>query len=179
MRVAIAFACLGIVLYAGQVLAYPAYTDTQCATCHSTFQGKGALHDVHQSALTNNCNMCHPSGPGSKPVSTSSAGDASAFSCLGCHGRDYGGSTAMQAAGLRLRHANKGVSCSPCHDDDPVPLGENVLPPHYGRGDVNLSLSCEDALDNDGDLAVDGDDSDCSTAVEESTWGAIKSRFVR
>ena len=178
MKLAIALACLGLTIAAGQVVAYSDYTDSQCATCHSGFKDKGALHDVHQNALTNNCNMCHPNGAGSKPVSTSNAGDATTFSCLGCHGRDYGGTVGMQAAGLRLHHANSGISCSPCHDSDPAPLGENILPAHYGRADVTLVLSCDDSLDNDGDLSVDGDDLDCSTAVEESTWSTLKTLYI-
>jgi len=179
MKTAAALACIALIVWVGQGMAYSEYTDSQCATCHPGFRGKGALHDVHQSAFTNNCNMCHPSGPGSKPVATWSAGDATAFSCLGCHGRDYGGTVGMQSAGLRLHHANATppVSCSPCHDNDPTPLGENVLPPHYGRGDVTLDMSCNDGLDNDGDFLVDTADADCTTAVEASTWGGIKALF--
>lgn len=180
MRVArTLIACLALVAGIDRAGAYPTYTDTQCATCHPGFQGKGALHDVHQSAFTNNCNMCHPSGPGSKPVATASAGDATAFSCLGCHGRDYGPSIGIQAAGLRRHHANASppVSCSPCHDSDPTPLGENILPPHYGRSDVSLDSSCDDLLDNDGDFAVDTADDDCTTAVEASSWSRIKALF--
>ncbi len=158
-------------------LAYDKYTDSQCAMCHSGFVGKGALHDTH-TAITNTCTMCHPSNPGSKPVSTWEASDGTAFSCLGCHGRDYGSTTSRQAAGLRLHHANSGISiCAVCHPSDPVPLAETVAPPHYARGDVNVTDSCSDGLDNDGDLFTDSGDSDCQVAVETTTWSRIKAMY--
>jgi len=160
--------------------AYSAYTNSTCASasCHPGFQSKGALHDIHQPAFTNNCNLCHPSGPGSKPVSTFSAGDATAFSCLGCHGRDYGGSIGRQSAGLRAKHAAAGItSCGGCHPSDPTPLFEDVLPPHYGRGDVTLTSSCMDNLDNDGNGFVDSADPNCPIPVEKTTWGKIKSLY--
>jgi hypothetical protein len=161
-------------------MAYSTYTGSQCAVCHSGFVNKGALHDLHTDLFaSNNCDMCHPTSPGSKPVSTSSAGDATAFSCLGCHGRDYGGAVGLQAAGLRLHHANANppvTSCGFCHSD-PVPRGEADTPPHYGRPDLNLSLSCGDALDNDGDFAYDGGDTDCTSPTDHSTWGRIKALF--
>jgi len=165
-----------LLLVSSSVLAYNEYTGSLCATCHSGFVSRGALHDVH-TAFANNCRMCHPTNPGSLPVNTSSASDATTFSCLGCHGRDYG-AAGMQAAGLRVFHATKSVSCSPCHDSDPSPaLGENILPPHYTRGDVSLTESCVDNLDNDGDSLRDGSDPDCVTPVEPSTWGAIKALY--
>jgi hypothetical protein len=158
--------------------AYDEYTDTQCATCHDGFVDKGALHDAHTAFISSNCQMCHPSSPGSKPVSTSSAGDGSAYSCLGCHGRDYGGSTGLQAAGLRAHHAANGVGiCGGCHGGDPTPLAENVLPPHYSRGDVTIENSCGDNLDNDGDDVYDGLDTNCSLPVETTTWSRIKAFY--
>jgi hypothetical protein len=177
IRIVLALAAIAAALWAGSGLAYDTYTDTMCSSCHSGFESKGALHDVHTSFISSSCTMCHPTSPGSKPVNTSSAGDAASYSCLGCHGRDYGGSTGMQAAGLRAHHAANGVGiCGGCHGGDPTPLGENIAPPHYSFGSVSLSV-CSDNLDNDGDDAYDGDDSDCSVAVDETTWGKIKALY--
>jgi len=157
--------------------AYNAYTSTQCSVCHSGFQSRGTLHDVHLTFISN-CGMCHPSNPGSTPVSTFMASDNTAYSCLGCHGRDYGGSTGMQAAGLRAFHLNQqSVNCSGCHPSDPSPFGENVNPVHYGRSDVTLTNACNDNLDNDGDGVRDANDPDCQVPVETSTWGGVKALY--
>jgi len=173
---------LGLVLvWSGAGVAYDTYTGTYCAVCHPGFHNKGALHDLHVTALTNNCNLCHPSGAGSKPVSTHSAGDATAYSCAGCHGRDYGGTVGVKAAGLRRHHANLNppvTRCADCHTSDPVDLAfENVFPPHYGRSDVKLTSSCNDNLDNDGDMLYDNSDPDCSVPVDKSTWGSVKALY--
>ena len=167
-----------LLLVSSSGFAYNDYTGSQCSNCHSGFESKGALHDVH-TAFISNCSMCHPTNPGSKPVNTSSANDATAFSCLGCHGRDYGGTDGMQAAGLRVFHASKGVTvCAGCHPSDPSPaLGENILPAHYGRSDVTLTTACLDNLDNDGDGVRDGSDPDCQVPAETSTWGRVKALY--
>ena len=160
-------------------LNYANTPDTWCAECHPGFQGKGALHDVHVNTFTNNCNLCHPSGPGSKPVRTFSAGDPTALSCLGCHGRDYG-PDGIQAAGLRVHHANASppvLICAGCHSTDPVPFAESTIPPHYGRGDVSLTSSCADNLDNDGNFDYDGADASCQVPVHETSWGQIKALY--
>jgi len=117
-------------------------------------------------------------------LSFSAGGDGlEPISCMGCHGRaedvtpvsNYG-------AGLRQHHFNAGETvCLDCHDDaDPrnyTPVGEDVLPPYYylplgthvnkptdpcnpnGEEDYEGSLN---GLDNDGDLAYDTADADCS-----------------
>jgi len=166
-----------MMLFSSSGYAYNEYSGSQCETCHGNFGGFGeALHDQHLT-FTSNCGMCHPGSPGSTPVNTSTASDGTAFSCAGCHGRDYSGT--VEAAGLRVFHLDqRGVSCAPCHNGDPSPpMAENVLPPHYTRGDVSLTDSCADNLDNDGDGPRDGSDSDCASPVEESTWGAIKALY--
>lgn len=176
IRIPGAVAAIALWCYAGPAMTYSAYTDSQCSSCHSGFVDKGPLHDTHTSFISSSCNMCHPSGPGSKPVSTSSAGMAGTYSCLGCHGNDYGGSTGMQAAGLRAHHAAHSVSCSGCHSGDPAPIAENVAPPHYALSAVNLD-TCSDNLDNDGDDDYDMIDINCAVPVEETTWGRIKSLY--
>lgn len=174
---AVTFVTLGFLLLGAESgLTYDEYSGSQCETCHSSFVDRGALHDTHV-GFTGNCRMCHPGSPGSKPVSTSTASDATTFSCLGCHGRDYG-PAGLQAAGLRTHHANNGVTgCSVCHGSDPTPVPEDSLPPHYGRSDVSLTDPCADMLDNDGDNLYDAGDSDCTTPVEPSTWGRIKALY--
>lgn len=170
-------AVLAVLMWAAAGMAYDTYSGTQCSVCHSGFQGKGPLHDLHLTFISNNCGMCHPSSPGSTPVSTSEANDATSLSCLGCHGRDYG-AFGYQAAGLRAHHAAHGVTvCNDCHRFDPQPLPENVLPPHFGRSDVSLTSSCSDNLDNDGDDLYDDLDTDCALPVEETTWGRIKAFY--
>jgi hypothetical protein len=172
---------VAVLLISSGGFAYDEYDSNPigCDTCHPDFNGPGdALHDGHTAFISNTCDMCHPSNPGSKPVSTFSAGDATAISCLGCHGRDYGGSVGTQSAGLRVFHVGQGFSCSPCHDSDPVPAGENVNPPHYGRSDVSLATACADNLDNDGDGLKDGADPDCQVPVETSTWGKVKALYA-
>jgi len=178
MVVFVGVLALGIlVVFADQSAAYNAYTGSTCAACHPSFQSRGALHDLHLTFI-NNCGMCHPSNPGSLPVSTSTASDPTTSSCLGCHGRDYGGTEGQQAAGLRLHHLNSGVnSCGGCHPSDPVPAPENVNPVHYGRPDVTLVSACADNLDNDGNLAYDGSDPACPVPVEATSWGRIKSLY--
>jgi hypothetical protein len=165
------------VIWASAGIAYDEYTDSMCSSCHDGFVDKGPLHDTH-TAITGTCTMCHPSNPGSKPVSTSQASDGTAYSCLGCHGRDYGGSTGVQAAGLRAHHAVSGITiCGGCHSGDPAPLAETVLPPHYSRGDVNVIDTCADNLDNDGDDIYDDLDEDCGLPVENTTWGRVKALY--
>ena len=84
----------------------------------------------------------------------------------------------MQAAGLRLHHANTGTTvCASCHPSDPVPLAENIAPPHYGRPDVSLTSSCGDLLDNDGNLDYDLADVACPVPVEATSWGRIKALY--
>jgi len=181
----VAIGLAAILLGAHPGLAYDQYSGTECQTCHQTFAAQGALHDLHVGPLTTNCNVCHTPSPGAKPVSTSAGRTDPTYawkSCLGCHGRDYGGLIGMQSAGLRVFHANlePPVDCSGCHPSDPAPLDESVVPPHYNLTGVLLTDPCADALDNDGDGAVDGADSDCGGGppVYESTWGRIKALYA-
>lgn len=158
--------------------AYNAYSNTQCSNCHGSFQNRGTLHDVHTGFISD-CGICHPSNPGSTPVSTFQGNDPANYSCLGCHGRDYGGATGMQSAGLRAFHLNQqSVNCtSVCHGSDPSPLGENIDPVQYGYASVSITNACSDNLDNDGDGLRDANDPDCSTPVEPSTWGRVKALY--
>ena len=181
-RLAIVIFALSLLLIVPQgTRAFDDYSDSTCETCHGSFVDRGTLHDNHL-MVTNNCGLCHPSNPGSKPVNTSVSADGS--SCLGCHGRDYGGSIGQQAAGLRVKHG----SCSGCHPSDPTPLAEVVAPVHYARGDVNVKDPCSSAgppgenfwnggLDNDGDGLYNEADPDCNVAVEVTTWGQIKAIY--
>ena len=141
-------------------------------------------HDVHRRQMMNSlCGTCHITN-GDDPLLNSSRGEPGlpGVSCMGCHGVDPDPGTPNNSwwgSGLRLHHANAnvgtdngGMLCVDCHDDDPAPLGENAVPIYYGGTDVNVFDPCNlDAsenwttdglgLDNDGDLAYDGDDSDC------------------
>ncbi len=87
----------------------------------------------------------------------------------------------MQSAGLRVHHANASppiTTCAGCHSSDPVPLDETVPPPHYGRGDVSLTDSCNDMLDNDGNFEYDAADAACiAVPVAPTTWGRIKAMY--
>ncbi len=190
-------------LWAAQAGAYPMYDDgfgTGCVLCHVDFKGgpQQVLHAVH----TNNfgiteCNLCHPNGPGSKPVRTYTSGPGGGLGCAGCHGRDYGeispnsGQPKATGYGLRQVHANHGVTvCATCHQPgqlghpDPFPpiLPENVPPPYYGQPTNTLTNPCasfqEDSgydtntvgLDNDGDGAADWPaDADCAMPTTTTT----------
>ncbi|MHC5113770.1 MAG: hypothetical protein ACYTGP_05020 [Planctomycetota bacterium] len=167
--------------------AYPRWTDG-CNTCHGDFldgmspQGSlfpgGSKHDMHRSssAMDTDCTSCHVS-VGDNPFLNVSANGGPG--CTGCHGRDYGGAIGNSAVGLRLHHVNSGMSCSPCHDDDPDPLPENVAPVYYGTsvtladdtcnstGLENWTLNNPQGLDNDGDLLYDADDPDCDDCPED------------
>jgi hypothetical protein len=162
---------------AGAYRTYQSADDVgdKCSECHPGFQNSSdPTHQLHVSAMTGNCALCHPSNPGSLPVSTSSSADGE--SCIGCH----------EENGLRLHHTNEGVepdssglSCTTCHQSDPTPAAEDIVDantrPYYLRADVDLSDPCvvapidggedysddELGLDNDGDLLYDGNDPDC------------------
>jgi hypothetical protein len=95
--------------------------------------------------------------------------------CRGCHGVEpiEGMPEDSWAAGLRLHHENAdappdsgGLTCQMgCHAGDPMPLPEDTLPLYYPRQDTTVTDSCDDNLDNDGDLDYDGDDSDCAVEL--------------
>ena len=152
-------------------VAYETYLDggTNCSECHPTFQSFGSLHGLHL-GFTSECNLCHITTPGATPVPTHEDPPANGFvGCVGCHGRDPGtGSGVDWAAGLRLHHTNDGAppdetgqTCLDCHDTDPLPQPEDVVPLYYGTADTTQTDPCADNLDNDGDLLYDGDDPDC------------------
>jgi len=163
--------------------AYPFYDDggDACVQCHDGFVERGLLHDLHvgSSQMTNSCLLCH-TAVGDDPH-TDSSGDPNGLGCSGCH----------MGPGLRLHHLNADVPagpvddlfCEDCHTDDPIPPGEDVLPPYYVLASVNLTDPCETdpafggedysgddfGLDNDGDLDYDIDDADCGVATTTTT----------
>jgi len=153
-------------------------------------------HDVHRrQMMTNLCGTCHIVN-GDNPLLNDSRGEPGleGVSCMGCHGVDPDPSTpdnSWWGSGLRLHHANANVGtdnsghlCADagCHDDDPAPLGEDAVPIYYGGTNVNVLDPCNGdgsenwtpdglGLDNDGDLAYDDTDSDCSTLAAIFTDG--------
>jgi hypothetical protein len=163
-------------------MAYPNYNGTPaCDDCHPGFIGGfgGPLHQLHYSAMTNDCQNCHINPGDNPPLSN----------CAGCH----------VGTGLRLHHTNagappdgNGLFCATCHPGDPAPPPENVPPPYYFLASVFVQDPCfatpappgEDfdgdglGLDNDGDLLYDQNDPDCSSVpTEKSTWGRIKALY--
>ncbi len=157
----------------------------------------GGLHGLHRLTMLNyDCNTCH-SGGGRSPVYLNSSAGGTGFppiGCIGCHGRaedraDPGPPPVGDGAGLRQHHYNAGiVECAGCHTDaDPLaytPVGENVAPPYYFTPDPNHPGKPTDpcnfagdedvnggslGLDNDGDLAYDGDDPDCGAPPTTTT----------
>lgn len=184
--------------------AFPEYNDgggTGCVSCHPGFTGGpgAALHNQHVNTLgPTTCNLCHPSGGGTKPVLTYHSGPGGGLGCAGCHGRDYGetsplsGQPKSSAYGLRQHHANNGeASCNGCHvggslgHPNPLPtiFPENVLPIYYNALYSNLTDSCSSAqedmafdvdtvgLDNDGDGDADyPDDLDCPVPTPTPTF---------
>jgi hypothetical protein len=160
--------------------AYDSYSNgsatTKCAQCHESaagggFQSRGPLHDAHNASATSTCTRCHVQ-QGDVPAT---------FRCVGCHGQATTG-----GAGLRKHHLlagappdNNGMLCSDCHSFDPAPDPESSVPPYYGQADIIQTSPCnadgkEDfwsktsgapdgkGLDNDGDLLIDAQDSDCA-----------------
>jgi hypothetical protein len=184
---AVILGVIALVLTPLAAFAYETYADTGsggCVNCHLSFQGRGALHDLHVggSQMTNNCNLCHYTGFGS-PHTDASAADAN-HGCNGCH----------MGEGLRLAHAtDHGITvCSSCHSGDGTPPPETTLPAYYSRSDVNLTQPCaigknnggEDyngdrkGLDNDGDGFYDYNDTDCAgVETTQPSWGVIKSGY--
>ena len=180
---------------AAAYLTYQSFSDANpgprdnCAQCHPGFDNGLSISNAPSHALhlnvTLTCGLCHPTDDfGSIPVSTSSSFDG--ISCIGCHGRaEDQAAGQVTGAGLRQRHTKIGIFCGGCHqDNDPATfttVGENVLPPYYSRADVNVKDPClaasidggEDysgngrGLDNDGDLAYDGDDLDCQPCTSD------------
>ncbi len=180
---------VGLSLIAVARADYPRYTDG-CQNCHGAFTDgtspRGTVfpgnskHEMHRGAgsMATNCALCHTGIPGSSPPflgSSDGTARTPGYGCLGCHGRDYGGSIGVTGAGLREHHAANGITlCAGCHLNDPTPLPENVNPPYYGSPDTRCDDACNSGpdylenwsigdtlgLDNDGDNAYDTADSD-------------------
>jgi hypothetical protein len=199
------FALVAVALWAPNAQAYPMYDDpgssNDCHSCHSGFSGGGgnSLHANHTANFgVTSCNLCHPSGGGSKPVRTYTSGTGGGLGCAGCHGQDFGetspnsGQPKSTAYGLRLFHVAQGVtSCGTggCHQPGslghanpfPLPLGEAIAPTYYSLANNNLGSPCSSGqedlpfdldsvgLDNDGDGFVDLADADCIGWVSTTT----------
>lgn len=174
---------VGVLAWVPTASAFPNYNDVGngCVRCHSSFVDRGDLHDLHVSQMTSRCTLCHT--PVGDDPNTNDSGDAAGEGCRGCHGVDPmpGTPNNFWGAGLRLHHANNFITeCFECHSSDPTPPAENVLALYYMRADVNVKDSCnadgtEDwdadnvGLDNDGDNAYDGNDSDCAMGTTTTT----------
>jgi len=190
-------AVIALAIGAPDATAFPTYSGWsrgQCLDCHgdfraSTYQppsrdrewtdqfGAGALHGTHWDMVGFDCSACHRGRDRSVVRMSASGSAAFPMSCIGCHGRaehDAGG--LVTGAGLRRRHWNGGVPCTPCHQDsDPAagfrPVGEHLLPPNYdslGIDPCNFAPQLSEnfagsplGLDNDGDGFYDEDDLDC------------------
>jgi hypothetical protein len=145
------------------------------------------LHNTHRNTmLSGDCDTCHSGSFSPVSLRSSNGGNGLApIGCVGCHGRDEDDAAqgfpwnGGRGAGLRQHHIGI-ASCSGCHNDQNpanyTPVGENVLPPYYLTPDGGhpnkptdpCSLLGEEdyegsaiGLDNDGDGAYDGADSDC------------------
>lgn len=180
-----------------QTQAYETYHDpTQdgagyCASCHTTFPGRGLLHDMHvgNRQFVDKCYMCHTGNTRNNPLIMWSQGNGTAgsnYGCAGCHGRSYGetikadydngtatfptqGLPKVSGYGLRKQHILKGVTqCMDCHKDmlRCEVQSEAIPPPNYGKPEVFLTSSCSgDNLDNDGDGRIDMADPNCDSAM--------------
>ena len=164
-------------LLAAESCAFP--NASGCASCHPSFQGRGAVHDMHvgNKQMTNNCGLCHTSTGDDPDINSSVDG----ISCTGCH----------LPKGLWEHHQVSSISCAPCHTGWSTPALEGTMPAYYSRTDVNIWDPCAGAtpggedwdndgqgLDNDGDDLYEALDPDCgSVSVEEATWSAIKRLF--
>jgi hypothetical protein len=160
--------------------------DEHCSSieCHPGFTGDNdASHTLHtggDNPMIDDCYLCHmDSDEDNALMSWSAYNNNNGYGCAGCHGRDYGatiernygdfliaGKPKASGWGLRRLHALKGVpKCIFCHADK-EPLPENVNPPYYldMNADVNITNSCDDGLDNDGDGLYDNVDPDCADA---------------
>lgn len=160
---------------ARDVHAYPMYDDGQgngCVTCHSTFKhgNPSVLHVAHRTKVgITQCNFCHPSGYGTKPVFTYWSGPGGGYGCAGCHGNDYGetsvtplpppyssNSNQAKATGYGLRKAHGVIGeiiCAGCHfpgstetgSPDPAPpiKPETDKPPYYKMPGSKLTDPCD------------------------------------
>ena len=161
--------------------------DGHCSSinCHPGFKGDNdtshRLHTGGDSPMITDCDLCHMDSDEDNTLMLWSAYDSNkGYGCTGCHGRDYGeaiernyadfliaGKSKASGWGLRRVHALKGVpKCLFCHADK-EPLPENINPPYYldPNAEVNLTNSCQDGLDNDGDGLYDHVDPDCGALL--------------
>ncbi len=201
------------VLRSDPVVAFESYHDPTtpdagyCAQCHPGFVNRGDLHDLHvgNNEFTNTCALCHTSSDRDNPLTMWSQDNNRG--CAGCHGRDYGETTAVNwrgfpsagqpknsGRGLRLLHSAQG--CDFCHGPPTAPPidGEDVDPTYYALADVNILNACntdgsedgtpepngEDTLglDNDGDGLIDGADPDCLSGTVGETSGPLAQMIV-
>lgn len=189
-RISVVILCIivlaALVAWTPDSEAYNRYNDG-CQNCHGAFtDGESPLgttfpgddkHQMHRSSgnMNTECDLCHTSGDGRNPYIGSSDGTASnlGLGCTGCH----------EALGLRAHH---GSFCASCHQNDPAPPTEDVIPPYYGTVDTNADFPCnsdentsEDwtgdgiGLDNDGDGLYDMDDPDCEALPEADCFDGI------
>ena len=149
---------------------------------------------MHVNVMGSVCFLCHRNDDNWNPYIGSSNGTAHnpPVGCNGCHGRDNGAERGITGAGLRAHHALAGVNeCAICHDQDPTPLPENIVPAYYGSPDTDVTDPCNTApdnlenwsigdalgLDNDGDGSFDEDDFDCRVLPSDiptvSSWGLL------
>lgn len=188
---------LGVFFACSTLQAYERY-NPGCSNCHGSFLSSSSIkpgntwpdnkHNVHRSdMLDNECDACHSQGDGDNPFINMSDGtpDLPGIGCIGCHGRFYEGGLGYSGAGLQKHHASAGVTvCGMCHDEVRT-LPENGLPPYYGQPGVNVFESCNgdgsenwtsdgEGLDNDGDLAYDQDDPNCTAPPH---WSAPVQSF--
>jgi hypothetical protein len=166
--------------------AYQTYHDPatpgagHCATsgCHDTFPGRGAAHDLHVPAFTNDCDFCHTGSGRNNPYTMWSNHPDNPYGCAGCHGRDYGetsaqtydngtdflnpaGAPKMSGYGLRKQHKNKGVTvCENCHADVSQAFiqAESVDPPNYAHPNVDITDACNTDGTEDGTGEPMGED---------------------
>jgi hypothetical protein len=160
-----------------------------------------SLHNGHRNTmLSGECDVCHGSGD-RFPVALGSSVGLTGFppiGCLGCHGRaEPMLGNQIKGTGLRQHHDRSGIAeCRGCHPDaNPAtvtPAEERTLPPYYftpdadhpnkptdpcGPGLTEARVAPPLGLDNDGDLAYDASDTDCTVPIEETTWGRVKSVY--
>lgn len=165
--------------------AYWRYNDG-CQTCHQAFTNNhsekpgntwpASKHNVHRNQMLDGvCDACHLDGDNDNPYLNMSNGtpDLPGIGCTGCHARYYPQLDDYVAAGLRMHHANSGITiCGLCHPNDPPPWAERYPPAYHGQPTVNITGPCNVdgsenwtsdglGLDNDGDLAYDTDDPSC------------------
>lgn len=168
------------VLSAISGFAFERYNDG-CNDCHGGFgddtSPKGTLfsntanknnkHDMHESVMGTDCDLCHSSGPRADPFTGTSAGKGTTpgLGCAGCH----------MELGLRAHHVANGIECH--GNEGPPPDEGDEMPVYYGSAYTLADNPCNDVLasntnenwtvgdflglDNDGDNLYDLADYSC------------------